>query len=51
MEKIRLEIDELRVESFRTEAARPERGTVQAHEATGICGTSVKVGCWCTEAC
>jgi len=51
MEKIRLDLDELDVESFATEGAmETERGTVHG-AATGLCGTSVKVGCWCTEAC
>lgn len=52
MEKIRLDLDELAVESFSTDGEpEAERGTVKAHGATGLCGTSVKVGCWCTEAC
>jgi hypothetical protein len=51
MEKIRLDLDELRVDSFATaEAAEAERGTVKAAES-GICGTSKIGGCWCTEAC
>ena len=32
MEKLRLEIDGLRVESFEADAGREGRGTVEAHE-------------------
>jgi len=52
MEKIRLNLDELSVESLAMESLpEPERGTVQGAEASGICGTSKIGGCWCTEAC
>ena len=52
MEKIRLDLDELAVESFATESL-PEavRGTVRAEEASCICNSSKIGGCWCTECC
>jgi hypothetical protein len=57
MEKLKLELDELAVESFRTAEAEPARGTVNAHAtqlktcaATCHC-TSVDIGCFCTEQC
>lgn len=52
MEKIRLDFDALKVESFAAESL-PEmrRGTVRAEEASCICGTSKIGGCWCTECC
>jgi hypothetical protein len=52
MKKIRLDLDELTVDSFALESLpEPEQGTVHAAEASGICGTSKIGGCWCTEAC
>jgi hypothetical protein len=52
MEKIRLDLDELSVESFAVESQpQPQRGTVHAEEASCICGTSKIGGCWCTECC
>jgi hypothetical protein len=52
MEKIRLDFDELEVESFATASLQqPERGTVRAEEMSCICGTSKIGGCWCTECC
>ena len=43
MEKIRLDVDELRVESFPAEEKKePERGTVLGH-ATALCDQSVPV--------
>lgn len=52
MNKIRLNLDDLAVESLAMESVpAPERGSVLAAEASGICGTSKIGGCWCTEAC
>ena len=51
MKKIRLDPDELRVESVATESLPEERGTVRAEEMSCICGTSKIGGCWCTECC
>jgi hypothetical protein len=57
MEKLRLDLDELAVESFRTADTNAARGTVVAHAtqvktcaATCHC-TSVDIGCFCTEQC
>ena len=57
MVKLTLNVDELRVESFRTAEIEPARGTVNAH-ATQVktCAntchcTSVDIGCFCTEQC
>jgi hypothetical protein len=57
MEKLKLELDELAVESFRTAETEAPRGTVNAHStlvktcaATCHC-TSVDIGCFCTEQC
>ncbi len=52
MEKIRLDLDELEVESFEVDALlKPERGTVHAEEMSCPCGTTKVGGCWCTECC
>ena len=52
MEKIRLDLDELAVESFAVESVlEPPRGTVHAEEASCPCGTTKIGGCWCTECC
>jgi hypothetical protein len=52
MEKIRLELEELNVESFATESLpQTTRGTVHAEEASCICNSSKIGGCWCTECC
>ena len=51
MEKIRLDLDALAVESFAADARLDERGTVRAEEMSCICGTSKIGGCWCTECC
>ncbi|WP_420128587.1 hypothetical protein [Longimicrobium sp.] len=52
MKKIRLDLNELKVESVEIESARePDRGTVHAEEMSCICGTSKIGGCWCTECC
>jgi hypothetical protein len=52
MKKIRLDLDELQVESLATESLpEPERGTVHAEEMSCPCGTSKIGGCWCTECC
>lgn len=51
MEKIRLDLDELQVESYACDAPVEERGTVRAEEMSCICGTSKIGGCWCTECC
>jgi hypothetical protein len=52
MEKIRLDLDAMEVETFAVETL-PEtaRGTVHAEEMSCICGTSKIGGCWCTECC
>ncbi|WP_420130184.1 hypothetical protein [Longimicrobium sp.] len=42
MKKIRLNVDALRVESFRTEAGNGDpAGTVRAHESGSDCGSDV----------
>jgi hypothetical protein len=52
MEKIRLDLDELEVESFAVETVpQRERGTVHAEEMSCPCGTTKVGGCWCTECC
>ncbi len=51
MEKIRLDLDELKVDSYATESLPEQRGTVHAEEMSCICGTSKIGGCWCTECC
>ena len=52
MEKIRLDLDELTVESFPTETLREaQRGTVHAAEMSCPCSTTKVGGCWCTECC
>ena len=52
MKKIRLDLDELTVESLPIESLdEQERGTVRAEEMSCICGTSKVGGCWCTECC
>ncbi|HEX2206912.1 MAG TPA: hypothetical protein VHG93_04465 [Longimicrobium sp.] len=52
MEKIRLNFEQLEVESFATERLpQTECGTVHAEEMSCICGTSKIGGCWCTECC
>lgn len=53
MNKLSLDAESLRVESFPTAGEPTERGTVNANEATGgnntcYC-TSRDIGCWCTE--
>jgi hypothetical protein len=57
MQKLTLDVDGLRVETFATARLPEPRGTVlgQATQlktcaATCHC-TSVDIGCWCTEAC
>jgi hypothetical protein len=49
MKKLNLKIDELRIDSFVTDAESAERGTVQGAQITaaGTCGLSV---CRCTRA-
>lgn len=53
MNKLALNADDLRVDSFPTAAQPAERGTVDAHMATNGANTcyctSVNIGCWCTE--
>jgi hypothetical protein len=52
MEKIRLDLDELAVETFAVDTPpRRERGTVHAEEMSCPCGTTKVGGCWCTECC
>lgn len=51
MEKIRLDLDDLKVESYPTVSLPERRGTVYAEEMSCPCGTSKIVGCWCTECC
>jgi hypothetical protein len=55
MNKLKLEIFDLRVDSFPTDARPAERGTVDAFmvstgKNTCYC-SSLNIGCWCTEAC
>ncbi|HEX8905164.1 MAG TPA: hypothetical protein VF771_10005 [Longimicrobiaceae bacterium] len=58
MDKLKLNLDTLRVDTFATSREGAERGTVNAHMTngtntcfcTGNC-TSVNVGCFCTEQC
>lgn len=45
MKKLRLEIDELRVESFATDRPGHEQGTVQAHVGTLVGGSCPVVIC------
>ena len=45
--KIRLKLDELRVESFATDAVEHERGTVRAHD--GASGPSCPYACTLDE--
>jgi hypothetical protein len=45
MKKLRLEIDELRVESFATDHPAHEHGTVQAHVGTLVGGSCPAVIC------
>lgn len=45
MKKLRLEIDELRVESFATDHSAHEQGTVQAHVGTLVGGSCPAVTC------
>jgi hypothetical protein len=49
MKKLRLNCEELRVESFPTAAATGAPGTVQAHAATPDCGATL-VGNSCPRA-
>ena len=52
MKKLKLVLDNLRVESFATQQAEAGRGTVQAHEwfGTTTCVETKAVNtCWCTE--
>lgn len=53
MNKLSLDADALRVESFSTAARPQERGTVNAQEAThgeNTCYcTSINIGCFCSE--
>jgi hypothetical protein len=53
MEKIRLDLDELKVESFAVEkVSLLEGGTVRARENSGAnCGTTRIGHCFCTEGC
>jgi hypothetical protein len=51
MEKIRLDLDDLKVDSYPTERLPEQRGTVHAAEMSCPCGTSKIGGCWCTECC
>ena len=51
MQKIRLDLDTLEVESFAVESPPQERGTVYAEEMSCPCGTTKVGGCWCTECC
>jgi hypothetical protein len=59
MNKLTLNLDELRVDSFSTERTEAYRGTVAANRATNgtntcFCTTyctSVEIGCFCTEQC
>lgn len=55
MNKLKLEMDDLRVDSFPTDARPAPRGTVDANmvstgKNTCYC-SSLNIGCWCTEAC
>jgi hypothetical protein len=57
MQKLTLDVDALRVESFATARLSEPRGTVHGQAtqlktcaATCHC-TSVNIGCWCTEQC
>lgn len=51
MQKIRLDLDVLEVESFAVEELPKARGTVHAEEMSCPCGTTKVGGCWCTECC
>ena len=53
MRKIRLDPDELEVESFAiVSVPEPERGTVRGADASGAnCGTTRVGACFCTEGC
>jgi len=56
MNKLRLAVDELRVESFAAEGDRPARGTVNGFAITLATGcstcacSSAGANCFCTEA-
>ena len=46
MRKLRLDLDELTVESFETERTKEARGTVRGHwEYTYYCASDVQQGC------
>lgn len=55
MNKLRLSVDDLRVETFATDAVRAGRGTVDAHMITYASGcntcqcSSRPAACFCTE--
>jgi len=53
MNKLSLNAEALRVESFATARQPAERGTVNAHVvsqgAESCYCTSVNIGCWCSE--
>lgn len=54
MEKIRLKLESLQVETFETAAALPERGTVDGHQAGATrlnctATTCPPAYCFCTE--
>lgn len=53
MQKIRLDLDELEVESFAVEnVSLLEAGTVRGEENSGAnCGTTRIGHCFCTEGC
>lgn len=53
MQKLKLEMDDLRVESFTTAASADDRGTVEGHDATAYqdsCGC-VRPSDGCTIGC
>lgn len=49
MRKLKLELEELRVESFETAEAAAERGTVRGHAITDLCSRAD--GFTCFESC
>jgi hypothetical protein len=49
MRKIRLDIDELAVESFNTAEEQADAGTVNGHAATETCQTYLFEGCGKTQ--
>ena len=57
MNKLALNADDLRVDSFPTSRQPAERGTVDAHSEVQVSQgggdscycTSVNIGCWCSE--